>query len=237
MIKEIAKRVRLPEQQTIDKVVEGQITYAKNSDQYEKRQKNVSMLALNKNSKKMLATGVFLDAVINGSKNTFIFSQNNVGDFVCSVSGEKNTIITNADSSSISASGENIRLISSGKFAQLSSSGDLCDLTTSADVASVAASGHKSLLNSCRKNSRLVASGDEASCFSAGEDSIIAVVGRFGYVSGALGTYICVADYDNAGICHGFVTGRIGENGLEPNTTYTVKNGHFVKVSVVEAAE
>lgn len=227
----IAKRVRLPEQQTIDKVVEGQITYAKNSDQYEKRQKNVSYLALNKKSKKMLATGGFLDTVINGSKNTFIFSQDNVGDFVCSVSGKKNTIITNADSSSISTSGENIRLISSGKFSQLSSSGDLCDLTTSADVVSVAASGHKSLLNSCGKNSRLVASGDEANCSSVGEDSIIAIVGRFGHVSGALGTYICVADYDDAGICHGFVTGRIGENGLKPNTTYTVKNGRFVEIT------
>ncbi|WLT09629.1 hypothetical protein RAM19_05725 [Bartonella apihabitans] len=233
----VAKRVRLSaKQQTIYKVIEAQITYAKKSDQYEKRQKKVSYLALNKNSKKMLVTGGFLDATINGSKNTLIFNQDIIGDFVCSVSGEKNTIVTNADCSSISASGENAKVTSSGLFSQLSSSGYSCDLITSADIASVAASGDKSFLNSNGKKSRLVASGDATWCSADGKDSIIAIVGRFGRVSGAFGTYVCIADYDNTGTCRGFVTGRIGEKGLKPDTIYTVKNGRFVEASVVEEA-
>ena len=55
----------------------------------------------------------------------------------------------------------------------------------------------------------------------------------FGYETSGLVAYQVYYNlyYDNAGTCRGFVTGRIGENGLKPNVTYTVKNGRFVEVT------
>ena len=70
-----------------------------------------------------------------------------------------------------------------------------------------------------------------------GEDSVIAISGRWARFKGVNGTPVCVADYGEDQKFRGFVNGRIGENGLKENTFYTVENGQFVELSVVEADE
>lgn len=227
----VSRRVKLLDQLTVNDIIATQIEYAEKSGQYQKCQRHDSSLAFYKNSKKILASGCFHELAISGSENTVIFNKDIVGSLNCSACGRHNTIVTNGEFSTVSTSGENTKVISNGEFSRLSSSGYLCDLIASAYGASVAASGDRAFLNTNGKYSRLVASGDGSRCSATGEDNIIAAVGRFSHVNGAMGTYVCIADYDNAGTCRGFVTGRIGENGLKPYTTYTVKNGRFVEVT------
>lgn len=47
--------------------------------------------------------------------------------------------------------------------------------------------------------------------------------------SGAIGTWISLAEFDGHGNCIGFAAGKIGEGGLEPDVAYKANGGKLVK--------
>ena len=63
-----------------------------------------------------------------------------------------------------------------------------------------------------------------------GNNGIISAIGRGSTFTGSVGTLVCLMDYDKNEKPTGWVTGRIGENGLKPNTKYRAFRGKFVEV-------
>jgi hypothetical protein len=95
----------------------------------------------------------------------------------------------------------------------------------------LAASGPSSQLAASGHSSKLAASGPSSKLECTGASGVVAAVGPGTSVRGVAGTHIALADYDHNGKPIGFVTGVVGENGLEPNTYYAARGGAFVKVA------
>ena len=100
-------------------------------------------------------------------------------------------------------------------------SGDSSQLAASGDYSKLAASGH---------SSKLAASGDSSQLSSDGESGVLAISGVGGRAKGAAGTWIAVAEFAKDGkTCLGFATGRVGADGIKPDTWYVAKGGKLVE--------
>jgi len=105
----------------------------------------------------------------------------------------------------------------------------------SEDFSKLASSVIGSRLAAEGKYSSLVAAGDCSKLAAAGENSIAISCGKGSSVKGVEGTLIALTHYkyDEEGdkfIPRKIVTGRIGEEGLLPDTWYTLnEKGEFVK--------
>ena len=93
-----------------------------------------------------------------------------------------------------------------------------------------AVSGEETKLTVKGKKARMAVVGDDSQVTYAGEDGVIALLGVDAQFKGSEGTFVSAVVYDKESKPIDIITGRIGENGLQPNTFYTVKNGEFVEV-------
>jgi hypothetical protein len=145
-------------------------------------------------------------------------------------SGYYSRLAASGDSSQLAASGYYSQLAASGDYSRLAASGDYSRLAASGDSSRLAASGYNSQLASSGNSSRLAASGDSSQLAASGKDSVIASSARNAVASGADGTWISLAEFNDDGKCVGFVTGCIGKDNLKPNTWYRARGGKFVEV-------
>jgi hypothetical protein len=128
------------------------------------------------------------------------------------------------------ASGHSSKLAASGDSSQLAASGDYSKLAASGDYSQLAASGHSSQLAASGRYSQLSASGDSSKLSSDGESGVLAISGVGGRAKGAAGTWIAVAEFAKDGkTCLGFATGRVGADGIKPDTWYVAKGGKLVE--------
>ena len=111
----------------------------------------------------------------------------------------------------------------------LAASGNSSKLAASGDSSQLAASGNYSQLAASGDYSKLAASGDYSQLAASGENSVIAASAPNCTASGAIGTWISLAEFDVYGNCIGFATGKIGEGGLEPDVAYKANGGKLVK--------
>ena len=124
----------------------------------------------------------------------------------------------NKDERTQAASGDSAQLAASGVYAKLAASGDYAKLAASGVYAQLAASG---------VYAQLAASGDYAKLDIQGTASVGSAIGYNSIIKGINGTLICLVEYDKDYKPIGFVTGKIGENGLKENTFYKAINGKF----------
>ena len=73
------------------------------------------------------------------------------------------------------------------------------------------------------------ASGDSSRLAASGGNSVISASAPNCTASGAIGTWISLAEFDGHGNCIGFAAGKIGEGGLEPDVAYKANGGKLVK--------
>ena len=132
------------------------------------------------------------------------------------VAGEQTAIIRN-----LAASGDDSKLAASGDDSKLAASGNDSNLAASGNDSKLAASGYAS---------KLAASGYASNLAASGNDSVCAVAAACGRVKvGDRGAF-AIAYWDNETGWH-FVTGKVGEKGIEANVWYTVKDGKLTKDS------
>lgn len=108
-------------------------------------------------------------------------------------------------------------------------SGDYSRLAASGHSSRLAASGYSSRLAASGDSSQLAASGHYSRLAASGKNSVIAASAPNCTASGAMGTWISLAEFDGLGNCIGFAAGKIGENGLEPDVAYRASGGKLVK--------
>ena len=95
------------------------------------------------------------------------------------------------------------------------------------DERTQAASGDSAQLAASGVYAKLAASGDYAKLDIQGTASVGSAIGYNSIIKGINGTLICLVEYDKDYKPIGFVTGKIGENGLKENTFYKAINGKF----------
>ncbi len=126
-------------------------------------------------------------------------------------SGNYSNLAASGDGSNLAASGDDSNLAASGYGSKLAASGYGSNLAASGYGSKLAASGNYSNLAASGYGSKLAASGGGSNVIVSAEKDIM--------VKGSINTLICLTHYVD-GKPIGFTTGRIGEDGLEPDVWY-----------------
>ena len=127
------------------------------------------------------------------------------------------------------ASSYSARIGSSGDYARIGSSGNSARIGSSGDSAQIGSSGNSARIGSSGYYAQIGSSGNSAQIVACGEHAVIASAGRNATATGAAGTWIALAEFDDNGKCIGFATGCIGQDGLEPDTAYVANGGKLVR--------
>jgi hypothetical protein len=146
-------------------------------------------------------------------------------------SGDCAQIGSSGHSAQIGSSGHSAKIGSSGDCAQIGSSGYYAKIGSSGYCAKIGSSGDCAKIGSSGDCAKIGSSGDCAKIVAEGKDAVVACAGARATVSGKDGTWVSLAEYGDNGKCVGFATGRIGKDGLKPDTAYTAKTGKLVEVS------
>jgi len=109
-------------------------------------------------------------------------------------------------------------------------SGDHAQIGSSGDYARIGSSGHSAQIGSSGDYAQIGSSGHHARIVAEGQNSVVASAGGGTTVSGAVGTWISIAEFKD-GKCVGFATGCIGQDGLEAGVSYIARGGELVQAS------
>ncbi len=131
------------------------------------------------------------------------------------------------DYAQIGASGNGAKIGASGDYAQIGASGNGAQIGASGDYAQIGASGYGAQIGASGDYAQIGASGNGAQIKSEGKNGVIASAGVATVAQGAVGTWISLAEFDG-GVCIGFATGCIGQEGLLPGVDYIARGGKLV---------
>ncbi|NUY33263.1 hypothetical protein F0160_22525 [Paraburkholderia sp. JPY303] len=143
------------------------------------------------------------------------------------------------DYSKLAASGNSSQLAASGYYSQLAASGDSSKLAASGDYSKLAASGYSSQLAASGNSSQLAASGNSSKLAASGNYSKLAASGKKSIVMAAdtdctakVGEDGCIALawWDSKAERPRVTVGYVGEEGIEANVAYCVRDGKLAKV-------
>ena len=110
------------------------------------------------------------------------------------------------------------------------SSGYYSTAGSSGDYSTAGSSGYCSTAGSSGDYSTAAATGAYCSAKADGKDSIAVVNGACGKARGALGCYLVLTEYDDAGHMICAKMARVDGSAIRENVYYTLKNGEFVEV-------
>lgn len=145
-------------------------------------------------------------------------------------SGERANLQIVSLKATVASSGDEAELRIVGNGASVASSGEKSTVCTRGNNASVSVSGHSTKLTVTGKRSRIAAVGDGNQVIYDGTDGVISMLGMGAEFKGSEGTLVSAVVYDKESKPIDIIMGRIGENGLKPDTLYTVSDGKFVEV-------
>lgn len=166
--------------------------------------------------------------LVSSAHNTRMFVVDDYGRI--SSSGWHTQIYNSGYSPSIASSGHEATISVKGQYASVASSGARADILVEGDNLKQAVSGEETKLTVKGKKARMAVVGDDSQVTYAGEDGVIALLGVDAQFKGSEGTFVSAVVYDKESKPIDIITGRIGENGLKPDTLYTVSDGKFVEV-------
>src|SRR5579875_727631 len=163
-------------------------------------------------------------------------------------SGDYARIASSGYSARIGSSGYSARIGSSGNYALIGSSGNYAQIGSSGVSAQIASSGDSARIGSSGYSARIGSSGDSARIGSSGERARIGSSGNYARieVTGKNAIIACASPdpviscgengcfsapwWDEKSGRFRIAVAYVGEDGIKPNTRYTVQNGKFVEV-------
>ena len=144
-------------------------------------------------------------------------------------SGDYAQIGSSGDYAQIGSSGRSAQIGSSGDYAQIGSSGHSARIGSSGHSAKIGSSGDYAQIGSSGHSARIGSSGHSAKIVAEGLQTVIASAGNGTQVSGPVGMWVSLAEYDGSGRCIGFATGRIGDGDLRAGALYRARGGKLVE--------
>lgn len=238
-------KVTILERMTRDDIVDRQIKIAQDAPefmQYRPRFRRCAVeanIAVSKEDARLTIDGYAQTVAISGYGSTVFIDNCYLTDLLggCvtfAAAGQGSAIAALANCSSFAVAGSHSFIEARGAASSIATSGACAEISIKSVGAKAAVSGDFSAIKSTAKRATIAITGSYSTSSVEGEDNVIAIVGKEGRFRGVNGTPVCVADYGEDGKCRGFVTGRIGENGLKENTFYTVQDGRFVEAPIAD---
>ena len=150
-------------------------------------------------------------------------------------SGAYSKLAASGAYSNLAASGASSKLAASGESSNLAASGASSNLAASGAYSKLAASGESSKLAASGASSKLAASGAYSKLAASGAYSIAAAIGIGGVAKAANGGWIVLSEWAWDDKLSKLIptcvkSGKIGKNGLKPDTYYKLVNGEFLEV-------
>ena len=214
-----SKKIKIKAELKLGEFIKASIDYLFKSGNKDERTQ-----AASGDSAQLAASGVYAKLAASGDYAKLAAS----GVYAkLAASGDSAKLAASGDYAKLAASGDSAQLAASGVYAQLAASGVYAKLAASGDSAKLAASGVYAQLAASGVYAQLAASGDYAKLDIQGTASVGSAIGYNSIIKGINGTLICLVEYDKDYKPIGFVTGKIGENGLKENTFYKAINGKF----------
>jgi hypothetical protein len=142
-------------------------------------------------------------------------------------SGDRTQIGASGDRTKIGASGDRTQIGASGDRTKIGASGYGTKIGASGYGTKIGASGDRTQIGASGDWTQIGASGDWTQIEASGKNSVIASAGKDTHVKGAVGTHVAIAEYNDAGECIGFATGKIEKT----DTWYRAKGLKLVEVS------
>ena len=149
--------------------------------------------------------------------------------------GGRSLIYANGDRAEISSIGYDNQITAIGHHSHITSSGDYDNISTDGNEANILSGGEKAGIRAVGDQARIAAMGNYSEIWYRGSGGFLQIGGYRGKFDCSEGTLVQAVVYDSELNPSGDLIGRIGENGLKPNTEYTVQYGKFVEVAVEEA--
>jgi len=239
-IKFVSKKITIGAKLNIKGLVNASVEFIKKetkiSDNVQASSGNCSQLASSGDDSKLASSGNCSQLASSGDDSKLASSGDrsqlaSSGDrSQLASSGNCSQLESSGYSSQLASSGDDSQLASSGYSSQLASSGDNSKLASSGNCSQLASSGDDSKLASSGDRSQLASSGDRSQLALNGKNSVGANIGIGGQISGVLGSWITLAEYDENYICKYVKSVKIDGVKLKENAMYELKNGKFVKV-------
>ena len=227
----VTSEITIEKELSLSALVEEQIQETFCYSDYTQSEENIdySQLTATGYGAHLAATGSYSQLTASGNKSqlaaTGAYSR-------LTASGEESHLATTGAYSQLTASGGDSHLAATGAYSRLTASGNGSQLITTGYGANLAAIGAYSRLVATGDGSQVAASGENPHCIVTGQNGSILISGKDGWFKGKNGTYVAIADFDEKGKCNGFVSSCIGEDSLNENTWYTVRNGKFIECEV-----
>jgi len=151
-------------------------------------------------------------------------------DMRLSSTGSDSYLYANGDCAKVSSIGFKNQIVVKGQRACVTSSAHCENIYTDGDDANILLSGDEVGLMTVGDRARITATGDECDVTYTGADGVLFIAGNYGKFSCSEGTLVHAVVYDDSETPIGKLTGRIGQDGLKPNTKYTIQDGKLVEV-------
>lgn len=151
-------------------------------------------------------------------------------DMRLSSTGGGSYLYANGDCARVSSIGFKNQIVVRGSRTYVTSSANCDCIYAEGDDAKILSGGGGAVITVMGDRARITATGDECDVYCIGADSVLFIASNYGKFVCSEGTLVQAVVYDDSGTPIGRLAGRIGQDGLKPNTKYTIQDGKFVEV-------
>lgn len=144
--------------------------------------------------------------------------------------GEEDVIYYTGNRASIASSGGYTNISVKGHGAYVSTTGGSAHIRVTGNNARISISGYVSTADVVGDKAHIISTNGHCRTFYKGAGGIITLSGDSGQFKASEGTLVSAYVYDHNLEPIDIITGRIGENGLKPDTLYTVCEGKFAEM-------
>ena len=192
---------------------------------------NISLI---KNNKIRFDIKNFVDTELSHSRNVSSGDHSqkaSSGDSLQNASsGGYSQNASSGNDSQNASSGNYSKNASSGNYSQNASSGYGSQNASSGNYSQNVSSGNHSKNVSSGNHSRNTSSGYESQIEMTGLHNVGAAIGVNSKIKGIKGNWICLAEYDEDGICVCIKSAKIDGKKIKENTWYKLENKKFVEI-------
>ena len=149
--------------------------------------------------------------------------------------GGRSLLYANGDRAQVSSIGYDNQITVTGHCSRVTSGGDCDKIYTDGDDANIFSGGYEAGIRAIGDRARIAATGNGCEIWYRGSGGFLQIGGYRGKFDCSEGTLVQAVVYDSGLNPSGDLIGRIGEEGLKPNTQYTVQYGKFVEVAAEDA--
>ena len=147
-------------------------------------------------------------------------------------SGYQSTAATSGNWSTAATSGYQSTAATSGGWSTAATSGNWSTAATSGYRSTAATSGYRSTAATSGGWSTAATSGYQSTAIAGGKNSVAIAFGSEAKSKAVDGSAIVCCYFDNSGELIHIRASKVGENGIKPDTWYTLnKNGEFIEVN------